>query len=501
MTHVDHTRLKVAMDAITTWFSESAYRQMSEHQKRALASRLIAVLYEHDQQAKPSGDTAASLPAWTEGVCGDAVIILRDGASVSIGGILDTLNRYEVLRAAARDTTGQADAEFWFAKWGATARESIALKSRLAEIGRRSSIHWDSAAPIRSELRIIHDLAACPFYDTPEPTPTPEAAVAIDARTQAVRERDEAAARLAEIAEITAVSEPTRGPWRRVLDLVTLPLADAQDPVLINRVEMTAATAHSYFTGGDMSKINEQWSAADDSTRAKWRNTMDFVLRFAGPDSIVADAAGERIGLSGDETEPSPIDMVLHCPACGLKHVDAPEGGWTNPPHRSHLCRVQDGGCGHIWRPADVPTNGVAAVRTRGTHDGEIVEPGTRASTIDPRRALDVMLGTVREMDAPSPAISSTSEVYHFQKDSTSSLSAVAAPPTLATAADMARAQYVTAPLHLGVPFTREKDEALRSALISLMRIAVAYLPTTYQIDLELTHRAAFPPEREGGGE
>lgn len=87
----------------------------------------------------------------------------------------------------------------------------------------------------------------------------------------------------------------------------------------------------------------------------------------------------------------TPIDMVLHCPACGLQHVDSPEpckdcgdtgiavGGldscpacigisWANPPHRSHLCH----GCGHIWRPADVPTNGVQAVKTVGKADSPV---------------------------------------------------------------------------------------------------------------------------------
>lgn len=91
-----------------------------------------------------------------------------------------------------------------------------------------------------------------------------------------------------------------------------------------------------------------------------------------------------------------PIDMVLHCPACGLQHIDkdntedlrieAAETGrdregdkeldrwledneWTNPPHRSHLCL----GCKHIWRPADVPTNGVKAVSTTGKADSPIV--------------------------------------------------------------------------------------------------------------------------------
>jgi hypothetical protein len=79
------------------------------------------------------------------------------------------------------------------------------------------------------------------------------------------------------------------------------------------------------------------------------------------------------------------VEMVLHCPKCGLQHVDAPEtrevfhgdsgpvevADWANPPHRSHLCH----GCGHIWRPADVPTNGVQAVKTTGNADSPIATP------------------------------------------------------------------------------------------------------------------------------
>lgn len=81
-----------------------------------------------------------------------------------------------------------------------------------------------------------------------------------------------------------------------------------------------------------------------------------------------------------------PINMVLFCPACGVQHIDAPEPRdpglgsdlddverWTNPPHRSHLCAS----CGHIWRPADVPTNGVAAVETKGKNDSALVYPTT----------------------------------------------------------------------------------------------------------------------------
>lgn len=62
-----------------------------------------------------------------------------------------------------------------------------------------------------------------------------------------------------------------------------------------------------------------------------------------------------------------PIPMVLHCPKCHTQHIDVPEPekGWTNPPHKSHLCHS----CGTVWRPADVPTTGVAAIATRGKQD------------------------------------------------------------------------------------------------------------------------------------
>lgn len=65
--------------------------------------------------------------------------------------------------------------------------------------------------------------------------------------------------------------------------------------------------------------------------------------------------------------EETPIPMILNCPACNAQHIDkpAPDKGWTNPPHRSHLCKF----CGIVWRPADVPTIGVAKIETRGGSD------------------------------------------------------------------------------------------------------------------------------------
>lgn len=77
-----------------------------------------------------------------------------------------------------------------------------------------------------------------------------------------------------------------------------------------------------------------------------------------------------------------PLDMVLFCPACGLQHVDEPTPGkWDNPPHRSHLCA----GCGHIWRPADFPTNGVTEIATRGQYDSEPIRNHGRVPVF-PRR-------------------------------------------------------------------------------------------------------------------
>src|SRR4026207_2104657 len=60
--------------------------------------------------------------------------------------------------------------------------------------------------------------------------------------------------------------------------------------------------------------------------------------------------------------------MILHCPECGVQHIDAPDErtpDWDNPPHRSHLCHA----CGWIWRPADVATDGVTDTKTHGKAD------------------------------------------------------------------------------------------------------------------------------------
>lgn len=102
--------------------------------------------------------------------------------------------------------------------------------------------------------------------------------------------------------------------------------------------------------------------------------------------SATASLADLRLVLAALAHPPSgePTPMVLHCPECGLQHIDVPdeptmdgEGrniAWTNPPHCSHLCLA----CKHIWRPADVATVGVHSIQTSGKADIPSRVDGTR---------------------------------------------------------------------------------------------------------------------------
>lgn len=111
-----------------------------------------------------------------------------------------------------------------------------------------------------------------------------------------------------------------------------------------------------------------------------WVASIDKAIRkleerWRADSGTAADLAEIREYLA------KPIPMILFCPECGFQHIDEPNESttwanndhppatagepWTNPPHRSHLCEQ----CGHIWRPADVATEGVREIRTKGTAD------------------------------------------------------------------------------------------------------------------------------------
>ncbi len=143
---------------------------------------------------------------------------------------------------------------------------------------------------------------------------------------------------------------------------------------------------------------------------------------------------------------PAPIDMVLHCPQCGMQHVDAPEDaecdgevvhsfGWSNPPHRSHLCH----GCGHIWRPADVPTNGVQAIKTTGKADSPIAAPQPPAAAQEPVAWLHTnRLGGVQAFtNEPPPGLKEQCQPLYTHP------APQQAAPALGDAEDAARYRYL----------------------------------------------------------
>jgi rubredoxin len=61
----------------------------------------------------------------------------------------------------------------------------------------------------------------------------------------------------------------------------------------------------------------------------------------------------EQMLRAAEPEKPAPIPMLLWCPECGMRHID--RGTFATKPHHTHACQ----GCGHVWRPAVVPTCGV----------------------------------------------------------------------------------------------------------------------------------------------
>lgn len=127
-----------------------------------------------------------------------------------------------------------------------------------------------------------------------------------------------------------------------------------------------------------MSNIN--MDAAREAFEAWWKDQQPSSLHYTS--ALVGYLA--RAATSAHTESAAPVDMVLFCPKCGVQHIDGPEWAddphdieqgqmrvWENPPHRSHLCHH----CGFIWRPADVPTNGVASIKTHGKNDSPAPAP------------------------------------------------------------------------------------------------------------------------------
>lgn len=119
------------------------------------------------------------------------------------------------------------------------------------------------------------------------------------------------------------------------------------------------------------------------------------------PDSTAIEFKPEILRAIDAYEKPRPA--IIFCPVCHMQHIDRPdpicgtlctgtemgnlcrrqvghdgscksdplpeEMPWTNPDHRSHTCRQDDGGCGEVFRLTDYPTIGVKSIETRGKHD------------------------------------------------------------------------------------------------------------------------------------
>jgi hypothetical protein len=123
-------------------------------------------------------------------------------------------------------------------------------------------------------------------------------------------------------------------------------------------------------------------TAHANTDREIWRESRDYAadsihvtkacgigINCGGRVIVMPIRAWHALGLQAV----APIDLILFCPSCGEQHIDAPDErtpDWTNPPHKSHLCRR----CKHIWRPCDRPTNGVASIQTVGKSDSPRAE-------------------------------------------------------------------------------------------------------------------------------
>ena len=193
---------------------------------------------------------------------------------------------------------------------------------------------------------------------------------------------------------------------REVMDALATALRDARDSVA-GELALERAAFKGYEGSSNIAQLEAELVAIDsalaayDALLAAGMNTREREVMDAAAElcrQVIgmldvparhrdeANSLLERINAllaegsaSSEEGAVAPIDMLLFCPRCHTQHVDGEESEvewvenipaartitWDNPPHRSHLCHA----CGCIWRPADVATNGVAKIATRGKAD------------------------------------------------------------------------------------------------------------------------------------
>lgn len=82
------------------------------------------------------------------------------------------------------------------------------------------------------------------------------------------------------------------------------------------------------------------WPHMNEGDRAEFRSDLNRAL-----DEFKAREASLSVI--------TPLPILLWCPECRQRHVDV--GEFATKVHHTHACQF----CGHVWRPAILPTVGV----------------------------------------------------------------------------------------------------------------------------------------------
>lgn len=194
------------------------------------------------------------------------------------------------------------------------------------------------------------------------------------------------------------------------------------------------------------------------------------------------DVCGVPVAAPVAGQERKAVDMILFCPVCHVQHIDAPDDsnvGWSNPPHRSHLCHE----CGYIWRPADVATNGVRAIKTKGSADSPKTDSG-RDTDPAPVDALSQGAGELPPLPAPWGTM-------YGRHDGNSERDGYTADQMRGYAIDYALAAHPAASVAQG----EGQQDAAQEALETLPRYsAIAVQNNGYEWNAEMQLEANNPP-------
>lgn len=111
--------------------------------------------------------------------------------------------------------------------------------------------------------------------------------------------------------------------------------------------------AHVPARDADLFGVDGPFEGTECSTDQAKQEAEAAVRRFAEGMRRWAEAFGGAPSDGAKRTKDEPVPMLLWCPECGERHIDA--GEFATKPHHTHACQH----CGMAWRPAVVPTAGV----------------------------------------------------------------------------------------------------------------------------------------------